>query len=135
MAYPNYYGYTSPYGGGYASPMQPQPQPQQNNTSNVIWVQGEAGAKAYPLAPGTSVILMDSENDYFYIKSADASGMPQPLRKFVYKEELDNMPEIPSAAIPQFDPDQYITRSEFEKRLGELKRPRTEYKKGEHHAE
>ena len=54
--------------------------------SGIIWVQGEAGAKAYPLAPGSNILLMDSETECFYIKSTDPSGMPMPLRTFQYKE-------------------------------------------------
>lgn len=52
---------------------------QQNNqpmTSGIIWVQGEAGAKSYLVAPNTAVQLWDSERQTIYIKSADASGMP-----------------------------------------------------------
>lgn len=56
-------------------PQQPQAQPQQVN-SNMIWVSGEAGAKAYLVAPNTTVQLWDSEKNVIYIKSADASGMP-----------------------------------------------------------
>ncbi len=56
-------------------PTQPQPQPQQM-TSGIIWVQGEAGAKSYLVAPNTTVQLWDSERQTIYIKSADASGMP-----------------------------------------------------------
>ena len=59
-------------------PMQqtaPQPQQTQNNSS-IIWVQGEAGAKSYLVAPNNSIVLFDSENQSIYIKSADASGMP-----------------------------------------------------------
>ena len=55
-------------------------------TGNIIWVQGEAGAKSYIVAPGMTVLLMDSEGDKFYIKSTDASGMPMPLRVFEHKE-------------------------------------------------
>lgn len=80
----------------------PQPQP-----SPILWVQGEEGAKAYMVAPGTSVLLMDSESSSFYIKSTDASGMPQPLRIFDYTERAANAkaPVIPSA--------DYVTREEF----------------------
>ena len=53
----------------------PQPQAQQNNNS-IIWVQGEAGAKSYMVAPNTTVQLWDSEQQTIYLKSADASGMP-----------------------------------------------------------
>ena len=53
---------------------QAQPQPQMNN--GIIWVQGEAAAKSYPIAPNSSVPLWDSEANVIYIKSADMSGMP-----------------------------------------------------------
>lgn len=64
---------------------QPQPQPQAAQNS-ITWVQGEEGAKAYLVAAGNSVMLMDSEASVFYIKSTDASGMPMPLRIFDYTE-------------------------------------------------
>ena len=59
-------------------PSQPQPQPpQQAQTQNpLIWVQGEAGAKSYLVAPNSTVTLWDSEAQTIYIKSADATGMP-----------------------------------------------------------
>lgn len=43
---------------------------------SLIWVQGEAGAKSYMVAPNQTVVLWDSEAEVIYIKSADASGMP-----------------------------------------------------------
>ena len=54
--------------------------PQQTTNTNVqggrIWVQGEAGAKSYLVAPNSVVDLWDSENPIIYQKSADAAGMP-----------------------------------------------------------
>ena len=44
--------------------------------SSIIWVQGEAGAKSYLVAPNTTVQLWDSESQVIYLKSADATGMP-----------------------------------------------------------
>lgn len=44
--------------------------------SSIIWVQGEAGAKSYLVAPNNTVQLWDSEKQTIYLKSADASGMP-----------------------------------------------------------
>ena len=72
-------------------PAQPVQQPQQNN-SGILWVSGEVGAKSYLVAPGTSVLLMDSESEKFFIKSTDVSGMPQPLRTFEYHEVGSQMP-------------------------------------------
>ncbi len=48
----------------------------QQHSSSIIWVQGEAGAKSYMVAPNTTVQLWDSESQTIYLKSADASGMP-----------------------------------------------------------
>lgn len=79
-------------------PVQPAQQPQQNN-NGILWVSGEVGAKSYLVAPGTSVLLMDSESEKFYIKSTDASGMPQPLRTFEYHEVGTQMP--PTTMCPQ----------------------------------
>ena len=59
------------------APQTPQaPQNAQPMSSNIIWVSGEAGAKAYLVAPNTTVQLWDSERQTIYLKSADASGMP-----------------------------------------------------------
>jgi len=54
---------------------QPVQQPAQSQ-NNMVWVQGEAGAKSFLMAPNTTVPLWDSESQTIYIKSADASGMP-----------------------------------------------------------
>ena len=66
-----------------------QPQQQQTYNQGLLWVQGEAGAKSFLVAPGASVLLMDSEATKFYIKSADNAGMPN-MRTFEYKEVLPN---------------------------------------------
>ena len=60
-------------------PIQQNQNNQQQNNSTIIWVQGEAGAKAYPLAPNNKILLMDSENPVLYVKSVNASGIPDPL--------------------------------------------------------
>lgn len=72
MAY--YPGFPATY-----QPMIQAPQfqpPQQNQQGGLIWVQGEAAAKSYMVAPGNTVQLWDSEEKVIYLKSADPSGMP-----------------------------------------------------------
>lgn len=114
MAYGNYYGYNPAYfnHNGAMPDMLGQfkaPPPQQNN--GLTWVQGETGAKSYMVGPGQSALLMDSESMRFYLKSADNSGMPQPLRIFEYKEVTGS---------PAPDPGPYITREEFEARISQI---------------
>ena len=141
MYQPNY-GYQYPYYGAQppmpdnlaqlrmnASQMQnavtqpPMPsQPMQQQSSQIIWVSGEAGAKSYLVAPGNTVMLLDAENSVFYLKSADASGMPLPLRIFDYKER-QNTPTIdfkaPTSDFSELD-GKYITREEFERRMASV---------------
>lgn len=60
----------------------PQVQPmtysqyQQTQTNGINWVQGIEGAKAYPVAPNANVLLLDSNEQTMYVKSADATGRP-----------------------------------------------------------
>lgn len=104
-------------------PQQYQPQQTQNG---IVWVQGEAGAKAHPVGAGQSALLMDSENNVFYIKSSDVSGMPLPLRIFDYQERNTNT-SLATAQNPAIDTSIYVTKEELEKRLEEI----TGQKKGE----
>lgn len=95
-----------------------------NHQSGIVWVQGEAGAKAYPVAPGNSVLLLDSEEPIFYIKSADASGMPHPLRVFEFTERAQN-----NATAKSLDLSGYVTYEELEKRLEDVLKSQKKEKK------
>ena len=96
-------------------------QPQQQN-SGLTWVQGIEGAKSHFVEPGRSALLMDSESNSFFIKSADTSGMPLPLRIFDYKERtVQQAPQQPTAAV--IDTSSYITREEFEQRIAQITAP------------
>lgn len=99
--------------------IQPQVQPQQQQNNGLTWVQGIEGAKSHFVEPGRSVLLMDSESNSFFIKSADVSGMPLPLRIFDYTERTaQQAPQQPPAAVT--DTSSYITREEFESRLAAI---------------
>lgn len=89
----------------------PAPQVQGNATGGLVWVQGVEGAKAHPVAPNGTVMLMDSEGDRFYLKSSDNSGMPLPLRIFEYKEITQSSAPAPS----RMDTSEFVTKAEFDK--------------------
>lgn len=95
------------------------PQQAQPQNNGIIWVQGEQAAKGYPVAPNQSVLLMDSEQSAFYIKSADNAGMPQPLRIFDYSERNTN--PVPVQQTIQQPEQNFVTHSEFEEKLEEIK--------------
>ena len=104
MAYYNNY----PYQPVSYAPMQNPVQNPQNQQTGIIWVQGEAAAKSYLVAPGSTVQLWDSEEKVIYLKSADMSGMPsirildytirgdspaQPAQEYATKDELTALAE------------------------------------------
>ena len=98
-------------------------QPQQQSSGGLLWVQGIEGAKSHSVGPGQSALLMDSESNSFFIKSADTSGMPLPLRVFDYKERTvqpapQSAPPTPSAHVN--DTSMFVTREEFENRIAEI---------------
>ena len=124
MAFGNYYPTT--YNPMMYSGFQPQQYQPQQTQNGIVWVQGEAGAKAHPVGAGQSALLMDSENNVFYIKSSDVSGMPLPLRIFDYQERNTNT-SLATAQNPAIDTSIYVTKEELEKRLEEI----TGQKKGE----
>ena len=98
------------------APVQAQQQnvaPVQQNNNGIIWIQGEQAAKSYMVAPNTTVMLMDSESQRFYLKSSDASGMPLPLRVFEYTETTQTAKQK-EADAPAVDFSAYATKAEFD---------------------
>lgn len=93
---------------------QVQQPPQQN--SGIIWVQGEAGAKSYLVAPNTTVQLWDSEAQTIYLKSADTSGMPSiKTLDYTVRERVNADLRHENASRVEF-----ITREEFEALKAEI---------------
>lgn len=95
------------YFGGYSPPQQffqqfQQPQ-QQNNSVSVVTVQGEAGARIYPVAAGNTVLLIDFDSKKFWLKSTDLNGMPSRFATFNFTEEIKQADNT----------DNFISRNEF----------------------
>lgn len=108
-------------------PPQQSSQTQQQNSGSIIWVQGEAGAKAYPVAPGNSVLLMDSENPYLYVKATDATGRPLPMETYeLVKRDAQQFPisttpaTVTTNPVTKEDLMQYVKESELEAKVQEL---------------
>lgn len=96
------------------------PSVQQQPNNGIVWVQGENAAKSYPVAPNTTIMLLDSESSTFYLKTSDASGMPLPLRVFDYKERTQN-PSVLPVDVPQgglaVDMSNYVTYDQLDEIL------------------
>ena len=111
MAYPYFPAGYQPY-----QPMQTY----QQQSNGIIWVQGIEAMKSYPVGAGQSVLLMDSESNCFGIKTADASGMPLPLRVFDYAERKGSSERTREPQSASVDLSAYVTREELEARISHL---------------
>lgn len=104
------------------APVQPAPQ-------GMIWVDGEVGAKAFQMPSGWPVEkpipLWDTNDTIIYLKSMNAMGMPNPLKKIHYiMDEQPNQSAIPaqtSGGMSGADQNMYVSKQEFDARMNELK--------------
>lgn len=99
---------------------QPAPQPAQPS-SGIIWVSGEAGAKAYLVAPNTTVQLWDSESQRIYLKSADASGMPSiKILDYTIRDQASQNGPVSGVSYQMGDSSSYATKDEIEAIRGQI---------------
>lgn len=134
MAYGNLYPATYPQ---YAYPIYQQPIPQQQpaapaqsapaqpSQGGIIWVQGEAGAKSYLVAPNTTVQLWDSEKQTIYLKSADASGMPS-MKALDYTIRDQSAPQQSAPAFAAQPAADYVTKNDLEAVSAKISRLRAD---------
>ena len=127
------------YNGGYPAafaPMYYQPQYQaqqqtQQQSNNIIWIQGEAAAKSYLVAPNNSIVLFDSESQTIYIKSADASGMPSmKILDYTIRNQTPGNGHVAASTAPGINPTDYATRAEFDGLRDEINALKAQMKKG-----
>ena len=57
-------------------------------TNDMLFVLNENEASAYPVAPNNSVVLWDKNNKTFYIKTANAQGIPS-MQIYDFKERTE----------------------------------------------
>ena len=101
MAYNNYYN---------------QPQPlQMLPQNNINWVSGLEGAKQYPLNRNGAVVLLDNDQNKFYIKTCDNIGMCD-VRVFEFTEITNSSKGSNIIGTPN----EYVTRAEFDNLINQL---------------
>lgn len=126
QSYGGYFPYNS-----YTANMYQQNQQYQNTNlqtdTNITFVNGIEGAKAFQLRPNQSVILMDSDNSKFYVKSTDNLGVAKiSSYSFVEDDVYGNKNSIPAntAEFRKITDDEYNAVlnkiSELESKLAEI---------------
>ena len=96
------------------------PMQQPASTNGINWVLGLENAKSFYVEPGRSAILMDSERSVFYIKTVDPNGMGS-IKAYEFSELVEEPKNAAPAPAPQQDLSQYVTRTELEAMLAELR--------------
>ena len=136
MAYGNYAPF---YRGTYMNPMQtptmpnmaenqnqwqlqnmqqPLNQPIQTPTNDMIFVLNENEASSFPVLPNNRVVLWDKNQKTFYVKSANAQGIPS-MQIFDFTERPINTPKTPTDESFNI-PDNFVTKDEFNALKGKL---------------
>ena len=77
----------------------------------VIRVKGFQGAKDYPMPRDSETIMLDEDPalNYIYMKKVDVNG-GEMCARYRYEEE----------PVPEFNPEQYITKEEFNQKFEEI---------------
>lgn len=114
-------------------PIQQMPMVQQMPTvqpsDDRIWVQGEAGAKAYFVAANATVVLWDTESPTLYIKSADATGKPLDMDIIDLSRRAKNIPTMPQNSPTEHKctcGDKFVLKKDFEALQSEISALREE---------
>lgn len=76
--------------------------------SNIISVTGIEGARAFNIAPNSSVLLLDGENPVMYLKTSDSIGMQ--------KITVYSLAEVHNNPVPvkEDKPVEYVTKEAFD---------------------
>lgn len=96
-----------------SQPIMTYPIQNENESIGFIWVQGKEGAKAYPVAPNKTVLLMDSEQPFVYKKTADKDGKPTDFKIFKLVEQTESGENVETKV-------EYATKEDLQKLNNEI---------------
>lgn len=97
--------------------------PMVQNSDDRIWVQGEAGAKAYFVAANATVVLWDTESPTLYVKSADATGKPLEMDIIDLSRRAKNVPTMSQNSPTEHKctcGDKFVLKKDFQALQGEF---------------
>jgi hypothetical protein len=90
----------------------------QSSGDTMLWVLNENEASSFPVAPNNSVVLWDKNNKTFYIKTANAQGIPSmQIYDFTERTEThENAPKTHKCTCG----DKFVTKEEFDALKGKF---------------
>ena len=96
----------------YQTPMQPPPMATPTPNNDMIFVLGQNEAESYPVAPNATVTMWDKNQKTFYIKTANAQGVPS-MQIYDFTERPQNAPQMPTEHVCKCG-DKFILKEDFE---------------------
>lgn len=125
-----YNGFPATYQPMYYQPQyQPvvQQAPATQAQNNVIWVQGEAAARGYLMAPNTTLALWDSETNTIFLKTTDAAGMPSmKILDYTIRDMTPVNAPVAASGIQGNNSPAYATKADVDALAGQLQALRAE---------
>ena len=106
MAYPFYYGYP------YQQQMSSNPMTPPTIHAEIVQVDGEEGANAYPVGAGSSQMMIARDDSAIFVKTASSNG----------QYTLEVFQKRPAKQKPQFDPDEYVRKDEIASIIDEIRK-------------
>jgi hypothetical protein len=97
---------------------QPLNQPSQTPTNDMIFVLNENEASSFPVAPNNRVVLWDKNQTTFYVKSANAQGIPS-MQVYDFSERAQNAPQTPTEHVCKCG-DNFVTKDDFNALKGDF---------------
>lgn len=85
--------------------------PMGTNNTNIVWAMGMESAKAYPVLPGKTMLMMDSEGPHFFIKTVDNNGYAT-MKSYTFQEDV---PAVSNQSAAEF-----VTKEHFEEVVAKL---------------
>lgn len=90
----------------------------QTPTNDMIFVLNENEASSFPVAPNNRVVLWDKNQTTFYVKSANAQGIPS-MQTFDFSERTQNAPQTPTEHVCKCG-DNFVTKDDFNALKGDF---------------
>lgn len=92
----------------------------QSSGDTMLWVLNENEASSFPVAPNNSVVLWDKNNKTFYIKTANAQGIPS-MQIYDFTERTEKAQNEPTTHKCTCG-DKFVTKEQFEGLKGDFER-------------
>lgn len=90
----------------------------QSSGDTMLWVLNENEASSFPVAPNNSVVLWDKNNKTFYIKTANAQGIPS-MQIYDFTERIEKAQNEPTTHKCTCG-DKFVTKEEFDALKGKF---------------